>query len=265
MSALADAQRALLDALLQPRPPQADARWDATGLGIYRANAHAHAERTLASAYPVVRALLGDEAFDALARALWHRHPPLRGDLAEWGGALAGFVTDEPDLATLPYLSDVARTEWAMHQAARAPTVLPEPASFARLKHEDPDGLRPLLASGSWVLASAWPVLSIVDAHLHGDPGFDTVAQRLRDGTPEAVRVWRRDGRVRAGVIDAATAQFEALLLGGLSLGHALDRAPIDIQAWLTDAVRTGRVLGFVEPLTPPSLSTTIDLTGDTT
>lgn len=250
MSALLDTQRALLDALLQPRAPQAGAPWDETGLGIYRANAHAHAERTLADTYPVVRALLGDEAFHALARALWHHHPPSRGDLGEWGEALADFVATEPDLAALPYLGDVARTEWALQQAARAPETRPDPASFARLQHDEPDRLRPLVAAGNWVLASAWPVLSIIDAHRHGEPDFATVAQRLRDGVGEAVRVWRLNGHVQADAVDTATARFEALLVAGHSLGHALDQAPLDIESWLTDAVRSGRLLGFDTP--PP-------------
>ncbi|MBL0917983.1 MAG: putative DNA-binding domain-containing protein [Hydrogenophaga sp.] len=261
MSTLAASQRALLDALFQPQPPQADACWNPTGLGAYRANAHAHAERTLSGTYPVVRALLGDEAFNALARALWHRHPPLRGDLGEWGEALALFIATEPDLDPLPYLGDVARVEWALHQAARSPDARPDPASFARLQDHHPDRLHARLATGTWVLDSAWPVLSIVDAHLHGDPGFDAVAQRLRDGVREAVRVWRHAGRVRACFIDAPTARFEARLLAGHSLGRALGEAPIDdLPAWLTEAVQAGRLLGFgpphdthtPTPITPP-------------
>jgi hypothetical protein len=256
MRTLADAQAALLDALLQPKPPPSGAPWEVTGLAVYRANAHAHAERTLAGTYPVVHALLGEPAFHDLARALWHRHPPSCGDLGEWGGALAGFVATEPDLAALPYLSDVARLEWALHRAARAHEVAPDPASFARLQTDDPDQLHPLPAAGSWVLASPWPLLSIVDAHRHGEPGFDTVAQRLRDGVGEAVRVWRHAGRVRAGAIDAATARFEARLLAGHPLGHALNEAPLDdLSAWLTEAVQAGRLLGFGPP--PNALSPT--------
>ncbi len=263
MSALAASQRALLDALLQPHAPTDDTRRDATGLGIYRANAHAHAERTLASTYLVVRALLGDEAFHALARALWHRHPPPRGDLGEWGEALAAFIAGEPDLAALPYLGDVARTEWALHQAARAPEVPSDPAGFARLQDHDPDALHPRLAAGSWVLASHWPVLAIIDAHLHGEPGFDAVARRLRDGVREAVRVWRQGGRVRACAIDTTTAHFETLLLCGHSLGQALHRVPVDIEAWLTHAVRSGRLLGLDTPPAARPHSTSNDATGD--
>ena len=243
MSALARAQHALLDALLQPRPPQDG--WDAAGIDVYRANAHAHAERTLAATYPVVHALVGDEAHHALARALWHHHPPTRGDLAEWGGALAGFIEAQHDLAGLPWLGDVARVEWALHQAGRAPDARPDPASFGLLQQHAPEHLRAVLAPGTSLIESPWPVLSVIDAHLHGDPGFDEVAERLRQHVSEAVRVWRPDGQVRAAVIDAGVAHFEGLLAAGHSLGHALDAAPVDIAAWLPEAVQHGRLLGF--------------------
>lgn len=251
MSALARAQHALLDALLQPRPPESG--WDAVGIDVYRANAHAHAERTLAATYPVVHALVGDAAHHALARALWHHQPPTRGDLAEWGGALADFIAAQDDLAGLPWLGDVARVEWALHQAGRAPDAHPDPASFKLLQQHAPEHLRAVLAPGTAIVESPWPVLSVIDAHLHGEPGFDAVAERLRQRTSEPVRVWRPDGQVRAAVIDAGVARFEALLAAGASLGLALDTAPIAIAAWLPEAVQHGRLLGFAElPTTQP-------------
>ncbi|MBX3610786.1 MAG: putative DNA-binding domain-containing protein [Hydrogenophaga sp.] len=243
MSTLADAQRALLDALLQPRAPTHG--WEPVGLGVYRANAHAHAERTLEATYPVVRALLGDESFHALARALWHHHPPVSGDLGDWGGALADFADAQQDLATLPYLADVARIEWAIYRAMRAPATAPDPESFALLQQHAPEQLRAVLAPGTTLIQSPWPALSVVDAHLHGDPDFDTVGQRLRDGVSEAVRVWRPDAQVRAAVIDADTARFEALLAAGASLGLAMDAAPIDVHAWLHASVQQHRLLGL--------------------
>jgi hypothetical protein len=80
----------------------------------------------------------------------------------------------------------------------------------------------------------------------------------------EALRVWRVNGHVRADAIDTATARFEALLLTGHSLGRALDQVPLDIQAWLTDAVQAGRLLGFDTLHPAPPASTPINNTGDT-
>lgn len=249
-------QRALLDALLQARPPGPDATWHGPGLGAYRANAHAHAERALLDAYPVVAALVGAEAFAALARALWHHHPPTRGDLAEWGDTLPGFIETQPDLAGLPYLPDVARLEWALHQASRASDPAMDAASFARLEAEAPERLHLLLAPGTAIIRSRWPVLSLLDAHLHGEPDFATVAQRLAAGVAEDVRVWRQGGAVRLTPLDGPMARFEAALLDGQTLGQALDAAPIDALAWLQDAVRSCLCTGLAPaPVHPPNVT----------
>jgi hypothetical protein len=238
-------QRALLDALLQARPPGPDADWHGPGLGAYRANAHAHAERALLDAYPVVAALVGTEAFEALARALWHHHPPTRGDLAEWGEALPDFIEAQPDLSGLPYLRDLAHLEWALHQATRASDATMDAASFARLETEAPERLRLRLAPGTAVIVSRWPVLSLLDAHLHGEPDFATVAQRLAAGVAENVRVWRQGGAVRLTPLNGLVARFEAALLDGQSLGQALDAAPVDALAWLHEAVPSGLCTGL--------------------
>jgi hypothetical protein len=261
--ALAHQQRALLDALLQARPPGPDAPWQGPGLGAYRANAHAHAERALFDAYPVVAALVGGEAFEALARALWHHQPPERGDLAEWGATLPSFIEAQADLASLPYLPDTAQLEWALHQASRAGDAPSDAASFALLETEAPERLRLRLAPGTVVVRSPWPVLSVLDAHLHGEPDFATVAQRLRDGVAENVRVWRQGAAVRLTPIDDALARFEAALLGGHTLGQALNDTPIDPVAWLGEAVRSGLCVGVApapdaldtegEPPCPPT------------
>lgn len=246
MSDLAQAQAALLDALLQARAPQHG--WDPVGLGIYRANAHAHAERSLLAAYPVLQAQVGEATFAALAQALWHHAPPVHGDLGEWGGALAGFIEAQADLAGVPWLGDLARLEWALHRAARAPHATPDPASFALLGASEPEQLRALMAPGTALIRSPWPVLSTLDAHLHGEPDFDELRRRLQQRQGESVRVWRPDGQVRAAAIPDEVAAFEALLADGVSLGQALQAATIDVQAWLPEAVQTGRLLG-VAPL----------------
>lgn len=245
---LAQRQHELLEALLQPHPPAPGSAWHGSGLGAYRANAHAHAERALRDAYPVIAALIGEDAFHALARALWHHHPPERGDLSEWGGALAAFIAAQSDLDSLPYLSDVARLEWALQVASRAADATPDPPSFAWFEREPPEHLRLRLAPGTAIVRSPWPVLSVLDAHLHGEPDFGTVARRLSDGVAESVRVWRQGAALRLTPIDGTRARFEAALLDGHTLGQALDDTPLDPVAWLSEAIRTGLCVGVVPP-----------------
>ena len=104
---LLEMQQALLRTLFDP-PSAMDGEADfpmftrGRGLKAYQANAHMLAERALQSSYPVMAQMFGDDSFGELARALWHAHPPKRGDMAQWGDALAGFVQADPQLQPEP-------------------------------------------------------------------------------------------------------------------------------------------------------------------
>ncbi len=257
MSALAEQQRAMLRALWQPRPEDALAAIaphvpDAAdplllrGLRAYRSNGRELASRALAGAYPVVAQLLGQENFAALAASLWLRHPPGRGDIAQWGAELASHIGMLPDLAAEePYLADVARLEWALHGAATAADAGRDVASFALLMEQEPAQLRLRLCPGAAGIDSRWPVASIVLAHLHGEPSLEQAGARLRAGTAESALVWRDGLRPRVRLLGPAEAPFVASLLRGGCLGSALHAAPtLDFNAWLAGAVQSGLVLG---------------------
>jgi hypothetical protein len=241
--------RQKLDALLDTHSEQSD-----RGLMAYTANGHALAERTLLTAYPVIAALLGGENFTAIARDLWHRHPPTQGDLAQWGDALPHLLASGPTLIDeAPYLADVARTEWALHCAAGAADAVPDLPSFARLANENPEGLALTLAPGTAVVRSRHPVATLVMAHLYPQPSLAEAAGRLREGVPENALVWRNGLKPQvAGCSSAAALLIESLLAGG-DLPQALDASiqtgaqdasPFDFSSWLNDAVTHGLVIG---------------------
>lgn len=284
-TALVSAQQALIDSLfVPPATPQAheaagrlasliDHRHaqSARGLLAYRANGHTLAERALQAAYPVVSAVLGAESFAMLARTLWHRHPPQRGDIALWGDALPAFMQDDPQLAGLPWLGDVARVEWALHRAATADDAWAEPASFALLQQADPAGLTLLLAPGLYMVQSHWPVASIVNAHLVGAPTLDEAWRRCREPAGEIALVWRAGLRPRVATIEAPAATLLRLLLAGADLPRALDStcevadglgAPFNVSDWLGLAVTDGVVLGAAH--LPMPMSTPLPTRPDT-
>jgi uncharacterized protein len=86
-------------------------------LALYRGNVHAAWEKALANAYPVVRALVGEEFFGGLASAYGRAHPSTSGDLNRFGAGFADFVRDFEHTQALPYLGDAAELEWAVHRA----------------------------------------------------------------------------------------------------------------------------------------------------
>lgn len=257
MNALAAQQQALVSALwarrsgdaaalLVPHAERPDEALFLRGLQAYRSNGRELAQRALESAYPVVAQLLGEEGFAALARELWLRHPPRRGDLAQWGGELAALVQALPDLhGEEPYLPDLARLEWALHRCAVAADVAPDAGSLALLSEADPARVRLRLVPGTALLPSAWPVASIVLAHLQGRPTLEEAALRLREGVAETALVWRQGFKPMLREVAPHEAAFLAALQEGRALADSLQLAPqLDFGAWLAAAWQQGLLAG---------------------
>lgn len=249
-------QQMLLRALLGDSRPDVVTGWLQPrqvhrGLAVYRANAGALAERALATAYPTLQQLLGDESFAALARDFWRRQPPVASDITCWGEGLAGFVADAESLADEPYLPDMARLEWALHRvqtAADAPASLP--VGLELLGTHDPAALRLQLPAGSTVLVSAWPVFSLWQAHQStAVDRFDVVRVALAEGRGEQGVVTRSGWVPQALLLPAAEARFTAALLASQNLEQALSDAvqeagdEFDFASWLVAALQAQRLV----------------------
>jgi hypothetical protein len=239
-----------------------DARRAEVGLRSYRANAVIASGRALADSFPTLLALLGEESFAALGRAFWRDRPPQRGDLACYGAELADFVAADPQLSAVPYLADCARVDWALHcieLAADAPAL---PAGLALLGEVDPGCLRVSLQSGLVVIASAWPVVRIHDAHRRSvaaqavDGDFDRFAdvrQALAIGEAQTALVWRDNWRGRVDAIDSGQRKLMQSLAGGESLADALSAAGegFAFEAWLIAAVQRRLLVAIEVDLVP--------------
>jgi hypothetical protein len=258
MSALALQQQALLDALWSGDEPASGWAAFPRGVSAYRANAQALAERCLRATHPVVIALIGEANAAPLAHRLWRTQPPQRGDMAQWGAGLPALLATVDGLADLPWLADVARVEWALHEAAGAADVPTDLSGFARLAQEDPTRLTLRLASGTAVIASAWPVASLVAAHAGDAPDLAGVGARIERGERENALVWRPRWRPELRACSDAEAALLQALQQGAHLPDALDAAAardaaFDLGPWLPQAVQSGLVCGVDDaPLATP-------------
>ncbi|MFN0182564.1 MAG: putative DNA-binding domain-containing protein [Aquabacterium sp.] len=236
---LGDARPGVVEGWLRDTPAR-----KRRGLQAYQANAGALAERALVAAYPTVQPLLGEASFAALARAFWQAQPPLLGDVATWGDGLPVFIVAAEQLASEPYLADVARLDWAVHQAEQAADDDNAADGLDRLSQADPATLRLRLRAGHAVLASVHPVHAIWQAHRSDEPDrFAAVRQAFAEQRAEAVRV-RRDGfKVAVDAISVHDAAFEAAVLQGRTLGEALAltaeaAGEFDFEIWFIDTLR---------------------------
>jgi Putative DNA-binding domain len=228
------------------------------GLQAYQSHGLALAERALGAAYPVIAQLMGAENFAALSPHFWRSHPPVGGDMGQWGDGLANFLADAPQLADEPFLADVACIEWALHRAAFAADSSPDLASFGLLSAEPPAMPSLQLSPGVWLLDSAYPVVSVIQAHglplADRKPALAHAADLLARGTGEKALVWREG--FKPSLRQTGTAEYALLL--ALQAGHSLeaalaqaDRAEdktgeliFDFADWLAHAVKSGLVTG---------------------
>ena len=189
-------------------------------MAIYRGNAFGNWLGALAGAYPVVRRIVGEAFFEAMARDHARACPSRSGDLNEYGAALAQFVEGYPGTRDLPYLPDVARLEWLAHRAYFA-------ADPARFDLSRPTQVR--LAPASALLASDWPVASIWEAHQEGGrPALVNLA-----AGPERALVHRPEWRVEVTALRPGDFRFLECLQAGEPLGAALEAAVSEDAAFV--------------------------------
>jgi uncharacterized protein (UPF0276 family) len=225
---------------------------DPRRIGIYRGNLHAHWTRALSSAYPVLRRLVGDEFFDALARVYGRAHPALAPDLNRFGAALPGFLAGFAPAAAHPYLPDVARLEWCVHEAWFAPAADAAPAALAGLAPDAFEAARALLHPSLRLHASPWATVALWRAHQADGPDFP---DELQAQTHALVLRPRLDVAVEA--IGAAEHAALACLARGGTFGAALDAAfdvdgDFDVAAHLRRWLDGEMLVGLTEAKAAP-------------
>ncbi len=93
-------------------------------LSIYRNTCRSTLVNALRLSFPAIRQLVGDEFFERTAQCFIDEAVggiPRSAWLYEYGGEFAAFLEAFRPAAELPYLSDVARLEWAVNGALHAP------------------------------------------------------------------------------------------------------------------------------------------------
>jgi hypothetical protein len=228
-----------------PLRPRADLE---RRLALYRNNSLSAARKALEGAYPVIRQLVGDEFFAALARELRRARPPDSGDLNGYGAAFADFLASFEPARELPYLPDMARLEWALHRAhyAAEPPSL-DPAALAAVPPHAQASLRLRLHPACAMVSSAYPVARIWAVHQADHTG--PLEVRFAPG-PHHALVQRPRWRAVAVPVEAGPLAFLSAAKTGLPLARCLERAlaadgRFDLGAALAAWVQARVVVGF--------------------
>lgn len=174
--------------------------------------------RALASRFPVILRLVGEDFFQPLARAFIEAHPPASPVLLAWGGEFAPFLEGFPPVRGLPYLADVARIEMARGRAFHAADRAPLPPEALARAAQHPGRARLGLHPSVQLVRSRWAAVSIWQAN---QPG--AAPRRVEAGRPEIGLVLRdRAFGVPVLAIGPGDAAFlEALAAGAPPLACA--------------------------------------------
>ncbi len=187
---------------------------------VYRNNVRMSLIDALADGYPVVLRLVGDEFFHGMAGVYASREWPQSPVMLEYGEGFADFIAGFEPAATVPYLADIARLEWAWHcayHAADAPVLDP-----ARLAHEqDVERLVFELHPSVHRVCSDWPIVSIWEANA---PASDPRESKI-EYTAEAALLARPYRQVHVMRLPPGAPDFIDALSQGRPLAEAARHA----------------------------------------
>jgi hypothetical protein len=208
--------------LTNPDGAQASKRFD-----VYRNNVAVSLSDALEAAFPVIRKLVGDNFFRAMASVYLRKHPPKSPLMMFYGDAMPQFLRRFAPAQSLPYLPDIAKLELAMrraYHAADAQTV--DPQALGALA---PDALlasRLRIAPAVQVLTSDFPIHAIYLANTTTNAPKPVM-------TPQSLVITRATFDPQVHLIDRAAATCISALIAGSPLGETLTDEALDLGATL--------------------------------
>lgn len=212
-AALLDTARAAPQGVQNPDGSPATKRFN-----VYRNNVAVSLTQALETAFPVVRKLVGDDFFHAMAGVYLRAHPPASPLMMFYGSDMPDFLAGFAPARAVPYLPDVARLELALRHSYHAEdaTAL-DPDALAQIPPDDLPHITFGFAPAVHLIVSRYPIVSIWRANTHGSGTTTTPAA-------EAALVTRA---AFDPVIDALAPEQAAVttaLMSGTPLGKALQQ-----------------------------------------
>lgn len=209
-------------------------------LAVYRNTVNSTLLKALRLAYPAVQALVGPEFFEGAARLFIEQCPASSAQLDGYGESFPEFLAQMPEAASIAYLPDTARLEWAVNAALHAPDAKPlDLRRLEQLNEVDMQVVQFLPNPASAVLESCFPVDAIWHAVLTQDDS--AMADINLTAGPVWLYVHRGVSGVEVDRIAAWQCRLTAALLAGRLLQDALvDTPDAEAPVWLASLLASG-------------------------
>jgi len=216
-----------------PSAPFRDVR-----LGIYRDAYRLRLIEILGRDYKALRHHLGEEPFEALARAYLDVHPSTFRNVRWFGGRLAEFLRTTPPFAAQPVLAELAQFEWTLglaFDAADAPSVTFEEVAA--------------LPPGAWpeLRFAAHPSLQVIELRTNAATIWKGIDEQDRfevvlSDAPVSWAIWRKQLSTFFRSLEAD----EAWALNALRDGAAFGAICEGLCAWTEEAQAAARAAGLL-------------------
>ena len=222
-------------------------------LHIYRQAYVGRLASALRDNYGVLPQVLGDDAFDALARAYIESHPSRQASIRWFGHQMPEFMAERADLVPHPALTDLARMEWALRtafdaadaQAIGVPALAGQAAdAWPSLVFDAMPGVQ--LLEMAWNVAPVWRALQGLEADAAPELAPpQSLAHSLLVWRHGLSPRWRSLEPLPARLLQAALRgeRFDALCaLAGEAVGaeQAALEAAGALRGWLDDGLFCG-------------------------
>jgi len=159
---------------------------------VYRNNVTANYRSALRAVYVVVAQLVGESYFVRIADLYARADPSVSGDIHGFGARFPEFLGAQGGADSFPYLSDVARLEWLMHESFHASERGPlDPSRLGSVDPGDYGELHFEMHPGTRLLRTAHPAKRIWEIH---QPGFEGAFQVDFAAGGETLLIARRAG-----------------------------------------------------------------------
>ncbi|TCG06892.1 DUF2063 domain-containing protein [Paraburkholderia steynii] len=210
-------------------------------LNVYFNNTYHNLREALRGVFPVVERLVGERFFAYAADQYIGEHPSTTGDVHRFGATFATFLAGFAPAASLPYLPDTARLEWAMHEVFHAADHAPLAIDrLARVVQAGCTTLRFTLNPACRLLASPFPVSRIWYINQPSATDSDYVDA---DSGGDFLLIRRRNFVVEARPIGPAVFAMLQSLCAGASVDEAYDNAVLVDDAFALGAFIRQHVL----------------------